>query len=238
MPNRFPIGPLAVLMFPPVHRSELEPQALASALDFARCFPEYLIFHNMEGSGASRPDHAHLQGLLRDDPYPIECAHRLPLFSIGETNVARLSQYPVYALAVGGPHVVEVVFSVRAEGQADNPKEPFNLVLTLDEVIVIPRNREHPAGFVGAFAGLEMAGGIVLTDAEQYSSSRPPPCGVLCRNVALTSGSRRPSNVGCGVVPLAENGRRRRPRRQDAPRLTGRARGAPRRARDRGPLRV
>jgi hypothetical protein len=35
-------------------------------------------------------------------------------------------------------------------------------------VIVIPRAAECPEGFSGKFAGLEMSGGIVLTDEDQY----------------------------------------------------------------------
>jgi hypothetical protein len=76
VPNHFPIGPLAVLMFPMVHGAKLQPEDLASALDFAQSFPDYLVFHNMAGSGASRPDHVHLQGFLRSEPYPIECIAR------------------------------------------------------------------------------------------------------------------------------------------------------------------
>ena len=168
MPNHFPIGPLAVLMFPTVHRAELQPEDLASALDFGECFPEYLVFHNMLGSGASRPDHVHLQGFLRHDPFPIERAAKVPLFSIGETTIARLDQYPVYGLAVAGPQVVDTVFAIKAELQAEDSRKPFNLVLTRGEVIVIPRAVECPGGFSGKFAGLEMSGGIVLTDEDQY----------------------------------------------------------------------
>lgn len=156
-------------MFPTVHRPTLEPDDLASALDFGARFPEYLIFHNMLGSGASRPEHAHLQGLLRHQPYPIECAPRIPLFSIGETTVSRLDRYPVYGLAVGGPEVVEVVFGIKAEVQAENPQKPYNLILTHGDAIIIPRSTERPGGFSGAFAGLEMSGGIVLTDEDQYN---------------------------------------------------------------------
>lgn len=169
MPNHFPISALAVLMFPTVHRPDLQPEDLASALDFGARFPEYLIFHNMLGSGASRPEHAHLQGFIRHEPYPIECAPRIPLFSIGETTVSRLDRYPVYGLAVTGPEVVEVVFAIKAEVQAEDPRKPYNFVLTHGETIVVPRSMERPAGFSGAFAGLEMSGGIVLTDEEQYN---------------------------------------------------------------------
>jgi len=168
MPNHFPIGPLAVLMFPTVHRAELQPEDVASALDFGKCFPEYLVFHNMLGSGASRPDHVHLQGFLRHEPLPIERAPRVPLFSIGETTIARLDRYPVYGLAVTGARVVDTVFAIKAELQAEDSRTPFNLVLTRDEVIVIPRTVERPEGFSGKFAGLEMSGGIVLTDEDQY----------------------------------------------------------------------
>jgi ATP adenylyltransferase/5',5'''-P-1,P-4-tetraphosphate phosphorylase II len=198
MPNHFPIGALAVLMFPTVHRAELQPEDLASALDFGACFPEYLVFHNMLGSGASRPDHVHFQGFLRHEPFPIECAPRVPLFSIGETTVARLDRYPVYGLVVGGPHVVDAVFAIKAELQAKDPRKPFNLVLTRGEVILIPRAAERPAGFSGAFAGLEMSGGIVLTDEEQYSDltftdvrRALTECGIGAREQAAIGGRLR-----------------------------------------------
>jgi ATP adenylyltransferase/5',5'''-P-1,P-4-tetraphosphate phosphorylase II len=199
MPNHYPIGALAILMFPTVHRADLQPEDLASALDFGECNPNYLIFHNMKGSGASRPDHVHLQGFFRDEPYAIECTPRTPLLSIGDTIVSRLDRYPVYGLAVKGPQVVDVVFAIKAELQADDPLKPFNLVLTRGETVVIPRSAERPAGFSGAFAGLEMSGGIVLIDEEQYAG--------------LTADDVRRAMSECGVGPwerAALEGRLRR----------------------------
>jgi ATP adenylyltransferase/5',5'''-P-1,P-4-tetraphosphate phosphorylase II len=49
----------------------------------------------------------------------------------------------------------------------DTPR-PYNVLIAGGEIIVVPRSRERPAGFASAFAGLEMAGGIVVTDFEQY----------------------------------------------------------------------
>ena len=34
------------------------------------------------------------------------------------------SAYPIYALSVSDPQVVEIVFPIRAELEADNPKNP------------------------------------------------------------------------------------------------------------------
>jgi hypothetical protein len=99
---------------------------------------------------------------------PIERAPRVPLFAARETSVARLEEYPIYGLAVKGRHSIEVVFSIIGEFQRDDPNKPFNLVLTSGEILFVPRSSERPFGFSGAFAGLEVSGGIVLTDEQQY----------------------------------------------------------------------
>src|ERR1035438_7499780 len=86
MPNHYPISALSLLLFPIEHRAFLKPEDLASAIGFRRRFSDYLVFHNMKGSGASRPDHVHLQGVLRNEPFAIECVRRVPVFSVSGTT--------------------------------------------------------------------------------------------------------------------------------------------------------
>jgi hypothetical protein len=122
----------------------------------------------------------------------------VPLFFVRETSVARLKDYPVYGLAVKGPHSVDVVFSIIGEFQSGDPKKPFNLVLAGGETIFVPRAVERPDGFGGAFAGLEVSGGIVLTDEQQYNDltaadvrSALSECGIdASAQVALKDGLR------------------------------------------------
>jgi hypothetical protein len=164
LPNGFPIGPLHLLLVPGEHREELRLEDLESAVDFARTHPHYLLFHNMRGAGATRPEHLHFQALLQDGALPIEAAPRRPLFRVNGATVARVAEYPVYGLAVQGEGAAEVAFAVRQE----LGPTPFNLVLSQGEVIVVPRTTEKPSGFTSTFGGLEMAGCLVTTEEARF----------------------------------------------------------------------
>lgn len=164
MPNGFPIGPLHLLLVAPEHREELRMEDLESANDFARTFPHYLVFHNMRGTGATRPDHLHFQALLRDEALPLEAAPRRLRLSWNGTEAFRLVEYPAYALAFRGAHAATAAFECL---RALRPT-PFNLVMNGREVVVVPRRTERPAGFPNLFGGLEMAGCVILSDEERY----------------------------------------------------------------------
>jgi ATP adenylyltransferase/5',5'''-P-1,P-4-tetraphosphate phosphorylase II len=162
-PNDFPICSLHLLLVTTEHHGNMRPDDLRSALDFARTFPEYLVFHNMAGSGATRPDHLHFQAILRDDLLPIQTAPRQKLAEQGGTTLARIATYPVYALSVRGKSAVDTTIDLL---RALAP-HPYNLLLVGDEIIIIPRRLEQPGGFSSRFAALEMAGCIILVDEVQ-----------------------------------------------------------------------
>ena len=163
--NDFPIAPLHLLLVTAEHREALRAEDVRSVLDFAQAFPAYLLFHNMRGSGASRPEHVHFQAMLRDGNLPIATAPRRPLFTWDGATVARLEDYPVYGLTVQGTQAAETTLAML---RALAPT-PYNLIVLHDEVIVVPRTVEQPAGFASKFAGLEMAGCVVLVDEERYA---------------------------------------------------------------------
>jgi hypothetical protein len=166
LPNGFPIGPLHLLLVAAQHREELRLEDLESALDFARAHPQYLLFHNMRATGASRPEHLHFQAVLRDESLPIETTGRRVIFHLDGATVARLEGYPVFGLAVRGKGAAEAAFVIL---RMLHPT-PFNLVMSQGEVIVVPRTTEKPSGFTSTFGGLEMAGCIVLTEEAHYRS--------------------------------------------------------------------
>jgi len=164
MPNGFPITCLHLLLVTTEHREELKVDDLQSALDFGLQFPGYLVFHNMRRAGATRPEHAHFQAVLRDEPLPIEVATRQELFSLNGVTFARVENYPLYSLAVKGEKAAEVVFAVLQELRPT----PFNLVMSNGEVVIVPRTKEQPSGFNNLFGGLEMAGCVVMVEEERY----------------------------------------------------------------------
>src|SRR5712692_6909940 len=116
--NDFPVSGFHLLLFPKEHREQLKPTDVGETLVFAQRHPEYFIFHNMRGSGATRPDHLHFQAVLRGEPLPIEIVPREE-FQVSEdgTSIHRLQGYPIYAVAIRGPHAVEMVFAVIEELQ-------------------------------------------------------------------------------------------------------------------------
>lgn len=164
LPNGFPITPLHILLVTAEHREKLKGDDLRSALDLALTFPDYLVFHNMRGSGATRPEHVHFQAVLRDKLLPIEAAPRQELFSLYGVTIARVEDYPVYGLAVKGEGAAETAFAILWELFPT----PFNLVLSRGEVIIVPRTVEQPSGFSSKFGGLEMAGCVVVVEEERY----------------------------------------------------------------------
>jgi hypothetical protein len=163
--NKFSIGDGHSLLAPPDHREELRMDDLVSAVEFGREGPG-LVFHNMRGAGASKPEHLHFHAFLRDGALPIEGAPRsVQLLKAGIT-VARVEQYPAYALALRGSRRAQVAFTILS---ALRPT-PYNLLISPDEVIVVPRAQERPSTFDNAFGALEMGGCLVLSDQGRYGA--------------------------------------------------------------------
>lgn len=162
--NEFPISALHLLLAAPAHRGILHETDLDSAIGFARAFPDYWVFHNMRGAGASRPEHLHFQALLREQPVPIELAPRRPVFETDRATVARVEGYPAYALAVRGEGAASQAFEILHHIVPAS----FNLVITASEIVVVPRAKEHPSGLRSTFGAPEMAGWIVVVEEELY----------------------------------------------------------------------
>ena len=100
--NNFPIAARHLLLVAPVHREELLAEDLVSALAFCRAFPEYLLFQNNRGTGASRPEHFHIQALPRPEALPLEAARRRPLFTVVGAAVAVVEDYRPTRWPFGG----------------------------------------------------------------------------------------------------------------------------------------
>jgi hypothetical protein len=164
LPNNFPIRSCHLLLVAPEHREDLRVEDLRGALAFARAFPDYLVFHNMRGSGASRPEHLHFQALPRDACLPLAVAPRVEVTRFSGVRVTRVVDYPAYALAVSGQRAPEAALQIAGRLSST----PFNLVLLGGEILILPRVREHPSGVGTRFGGLEMAGWTVLVDEEEY----------------------------------------------------------------------
>jgi ATP adenylyltransferase/5',5'''-P-1,P-4-tetraphosphate phosphorylase II len=62
---------------------------------------------------------------------------------------------------------------------------PYNLLISMDEIFLVPRRQERADGFSGAFASLEMAGCVILTDSHRYEG--------------LTHGEVTAGIAACGV---------------------------------------
>lgn len=161
--NKFSLGVGHSLFAPAEHREELQQEDLASVIAFVRD-DAGIVFHNMRGAGASKPDHLHFQALLHDGAFPIEVGSRSVLVEAEGVTVSRVDQYPAYALALRGPRRAQVAFTFLG---ALRPT-PFNLLITREEVFVVPRTKERPSSFGNAFGALEMSGCVVLTSEDKY----------------------------------------------------------------------
>ena len=166
-PNQYPIAALHLLLPTKIRRETLEQFDLLSAVSFVRAHPYYFVFHNMRGSGASEPQHLHFQALVRDGLLPIEEAPRRIVTELDGATVMRVEDYPVFALAVCGPRAVSRTFQIL---QLLAPT-PFNLVLTHEGSIVIPRSKEHSAAMDTRLGALEMVGWPVLSETQFQSMS-------------------------------------------------------------------
>jgi ATP adenylyltransferase/5',5'''-P-1,P-4-tetraphosphate phosphorylase II len=164
--NEFPIFPLHLLLVPVEHREHILSRDLASVVSFVRRFPDFMVFHNMRGAGASRPEHLHFQSVPRNDQLPLLTAprRRLPVMSAPGTRFFAVDEYPAYALLVQGRDEVELTFAVfRSLGA-----RPFNLLVTHDGIFIIPRTKERAERFSTQFAALEMAGCLVFVDRQRF----------------------------------------------------------------------
>lgn len=164
--NDFAGTPMHVILVAAEHRDYLDNTEIADTLDFAQCHPEYFVFHNRLGSGASQ-FHAHGQGIMSEEPLLIETLAREPFLTMTDgTSICRVSKLPTYAVAIRGPGVLPVSFAVI--DQLDTT--PFNLVFRNAEIVIVPRTKERPENFRDNFAGLEVSGCLICTDEERYRS--------------------------------------------------------------------
>lgn len=110
--------------------------------------------------------HAHAQGIPKVAlplPIPIEEASREVIVSVRDTALYEVIDYPTRCLSVSGPKSGEVIYTLMT--CLNN--QGFNLVFLGQETVVIPRLKLIPSGFSKPFAGLELAGYLVLEDSEE-----------------------------------------------------------------------
>jgi len=185
--NEFPIFPLHLLLVPAQHRELLQIKDLESAANFAKRFPDYLVFHNMRFAGASRPDHLHFQAVPGNSDLPLLVAPRRELANFESSRLSSVDDYPACALVAEGEHAVPLAFAVA---RVLRPM-PFNLVLNDDRAFVIPRSKERPDGFAGQFAALEMAGCVVLIERGRYEALRYAEIGDAIAECGFSASRRR-----------------------------------------------
>lgn len=161
-------------------------EMLDDLIELAHQLPDFLVFYNGDGAGASLPHHRHFQCFPRDDrePFPLEkAAHQLAIIGQG----VHVYDYPITALhfcgtedarktfvdtvnrwssawtAVSGPDAVSANIMATVEETPDHPGHPFHLYF-------VPRNRLYSRGpgMTGQVGGLEVLGELVFsTEAEK-----------------------------------------------------------------------
>lgn len=161
-------------------------EMLEDLIELADQVPDFLVFYNGAGAGASLPYHRHFQCFPRDDrePFPLEKTAQQRL-SVGRG--VHVSDYPITALHfcgtvaakkafvetvdnwtsawtnVTGPDAVSANIIATVEAIPEHPGHPFHLYF-------VHRNRLYSRGpgMTGQVGGLEVLGELVFsTEAEK-----------------------------------------------------------------------
>lgn len=136
--NPYPIFPRHLVLARDVHTDQSIWHCFVDAMDFARRYPDYLVFYNGPKSGASAPDHMHFQACPKGQ-MPLQNAVDAFLDNAEEPLTvgqdAKLYRFPdwcrgVYALKSGTPKSLAKLFYrlIDCAPKIDGDPEPrFNL---------------------------------------------------------------------------------------------------------------
>lgn len=185
--NPFPVFPVHFTIISTVHRPQDTPPLETGA--FAEHFPELCIFFNGATAGASAPDHAHLQAVLKSE-LPIlrlaEDNHPLSKPGIMRSDMWGLDLPFVFLSAVitddeeGSQDYMRMLAltGAGADGRPDKGlrnlfcwKDPSGLL----RMIVVPRTRHRPDCYgtgpgevLTAPGAIDMAGIVILPRQEDF----------------------------------------------------------------------
>jgi hypothetical protein len=160
-------------------------------LDFAEALgPEFFVLYNGPSSGASAPDHLHLQAgaaelipVLSD----LEQCEKLAIPSPAGIETFAPRNYRVNTLIIRGgnkldlAHWIQTIVNVLAELIGANPLEPMLNVLYTSrgrewEVVIFPRERHRPSSFYSSGddrlivspAAIDMGGLMVVPERRDF----------------------------------------------------------------------
>lgn len=166
--NAFPIEKNHFLLSPTHHCKTITKADIDAMVKFiSLCKWPTIGWMNGKGSGMSFPDHQHYQAciavpLLADALIWNSTRSHLKS-NQNVTHIAEVGNYPVLGFSIRGTGLADTVLQMVALPGL----QAFNLVFINDEVLFFPRSKESPSQSQFAnrrFAGLEMAGCIVMED--------------------------------------------------------------------------
>lgn len=164
--NVFPIEKNHFLLSSAHHSKTITKADIAAMVNFiSLCKWPSIGWMNGKGSGVSFPEHQHYQACVAVSLLAnalIWSSTRSLLYSDQySTHIAEVGNYPVLGFSIRGTDLADTVIKMIALPET----QAFNLVFINDEVLFFPRSKESPPQFPNRrFAGLEMAGCIVMED--------------------------------------------------------------------------
>lgn len=169
------------------HRQQLDDSALRTLITLAADAPLHTFFYNGPHSGASAPDHMHLQGMLDSHgamSLPREALRgRRLLRRLGTATLAVCPQLPMRPLVVEGEDR-EAVFNLAKAAIASMPVSPGEWEPRMNvyarttpagsiELVIVGRDVHRPHQYdegtlLCSPGAADMAGCLILTRAEDF----------------------------------------------------------------------
>ncbi len=224
LPANWPIKPNHAICYPAEHRASIfgeDIQTLGKFLDRAG---DAVACLNLRGSGASVPEHFHVQ--LHDTALPMRDGSKsrmtaFPLLTCawhcideqGELRLYDLPSYPAFALVLQGPW--DLLGQWMVTYLCASNVRPHNFVLAAGgQLIVIPRGLEKAPEQENRYGGSEMLGLITPVTHESFLAIRDAE--VISRSLRLCGVSDRREQLAIeeharwGMEYICHEGARRR----------------------------
>ncbi|MDP3722740.1 MAG: DUF4922 domain-containing protein, partial [Candidatus Omnitrophota bacterium] len=177
--NDYPIVNDHLLLVTKAHEPQgVSEQNLRDWLEHLSEYPDYLLFYNHAGAGASATMHRHAHLIPATYELPVESAATQLLGKRDGVTVSELTDWPAEGLVLEGRDVralaslqSQLLVRLEAYGVAYNfvvKRLPNGQV----RVFLYPRSQESPSpeDFTGTFGAMEMSGWIVgQTDEDKFN---------------------------------------------------------------------
>lgn len=209
--NPFPILPVHFTIPSAAHRPQRIMGSYGEIYRLLSDYPELTVFYNGPKSGASAPDHMHLQA-GKGETLPLRRAWRRLCRNMeavetvnGDEGIFMIRDYPCPAFLIRSRshHVGEDMFGILCDAlpvQADDTEPMMNIVAWLEEgtflSVVFPRRRHRPSCYYGegdaqvlvSPGALDMAGLVIMPRKEDFERVTEETVRTIFEEISITDG--------------------------------------------------